>query len=247
MPGLGYGHFTFMQVRGGRTRGLELHLERLVRATDELFDYSLDHERVRDHVRHAAGAAGAALSLRVSVFSRALAAAEAPVPAEPDLLVTTSAGAEPSFVPLRVRSVEYRRDVPHVKHFGTFGISYHRRRAVRDGFDDALFVDGDGRISEGTIWNVAFFDGRDVVWPSAPALAGIGMLLLRRGLERRGVPWQIRDVRLHDLPSFRSAFLTNSISVGQPIASIDRTEFTVDAELTALLTECYETNPWEPL
>lgn len=42
----GYGHFTAMQVRGGRTRGLELHLRRLRDANREAFGAGLDHERV---------------------------------------------------------------------------------------------------------------------------------------------------------------------------------------------------------
>jgi hypothetical protein len=33
-----YGHFTAMQVRGRRTRGLALHLRRLEAATKELFE-----------------------------------------------------------------------------------------------------------------------------------------------------------------------------------------------------------------
>ena len=53
----GYGHFTAMQVRGGRVRGLDLHLARLDQATDELFGISLDGALVRDYVRHAWAAA----------------------------------------------------------------------------------------------------------------------------------------------------------------------------------------------
>ena len=63
-----YGHFTAMQVRNRRVRGLDLHLARLDSATRELFGASLDGRRVRDHIRHAlAGDAGDA-SVRVTVF-----------------------------------------------------------------------------------------------------------------------------------------------------------------------------------
>ena len=44
---LGYGHFTAMQVRGGRTRGLDLHLARLDAANREMFGQPLDAERCR--------------------------------------------------------------------------------------------------------------------------------------------------------------------------------------------------------
>jgi hypothetical protein len=42
-----YAHFTAMQIRSGRVRGLELHMRRLESATRELFDEELDSDRVR--------------------------------------------------------------------------------------------------------------------------------------------------------------------------------------------------------
>jgi len=48
----GYGHFTAMQIRDGRVRGLPFHLARLDGATRELFGASLDGARVRELVRH---------------------------------------------------------------------------------------------------------------------------------------------------------------------------------------------------
>ena len=50
-----YGHFTAMQVRAGRTRGLTFHLDRLEAANAELFDSGLDRERVVALIRHALG------------------------------------------------------------------------------------------------------------------------------------------------------------------------------------------------
>ena len=48
-----YGHFTAMQVRAGRTRGLDLHLRRLDAASRELFGQPLPASLVRDRIRHA--------------------------------------------------------------------------------------------------------------------------------------------------------------------------------------------------
>ncbi|WP_344838216.1 aminotransferase class IV [Nonomuraea dietziae] len=47
------------------------------------------------------------------------------------------------------------------------GKTYFLRQAVAQGFDDAAFVDRQGRLSEATIWNLAFWDGAAVVWPEA--------------------------------------------------------------------------------
>lgn len=47
----GYAHFTAAQVRGGRIRGLDLHLERLRRASIRLFGRALPDEVVRARLR----------------------------------------------------------------------------------------------------------------------------------------------------------------------------------------------------
>ena len=81
----GLGHFTAMQVRRGRTRGLELHVARLEAANHELFGVGLDGNRVREFVRHALGDSMDA-SVRVYVF-------ETPDD-EPVLMVTVKEPAE---------------------------------------------------------------------------------------------------------------------------------------------------------
>ncbi len=54
----GYGHFTALQVRDGRTRGLAPHLARLDAANRELFELPLEGDRGRELVRHALDCAG---------------------------------------------------------------------------------------------------------------------------------------------------------------------------------------------
>jgi branched-subunit amino acid aminotransferase/4-amino-4-deoxychorismate lyase len=48
-----YGHFTAMQVRDGRTRGLDLHLSRLDDASCVMFGSGMDPRQVRGYIRHA--------------------------------------------------------------------------------------------------------------------------------------------------------------------------------------------------
>lgn len=62
------GHFTAMQVRGRKTRGMEFHLARLDAATRELFGVGLDGDRVRGYIGHALADATADASVRVNVF-----------------------------------------------------------------------------------------------------------------------------------------------------------------------------------
>lgn len=242
-----YAHFTAMQARDRAVRGLDLHLERLDDSTHELFGTGLDPDRVRACLRHALRAAPDAVTARVTVFSRHQDAVLRGEPTEPDLAVTTTAPLAARTAPVRLRTTPYERDLPHVKHAGTFGLSLRRRRAVLAGYDDVLFTDRDGRVGEASISNIAFFADGHVLWPEAAVLPGITMRLLQRGLAAEGIPSEHRDLRLPDLTPSLAAFLTNSISPAVPVTSVDDTALTVDPELTALLVKCYESNPWQPV
>ena len=64
-----------------------------------------------------------------------------------------------------MRSVAWQREMPQIKHVGTFGLFAERRAAMADGFDDVLFVTADGEVSEGSTWNLAVHDGERLLWP----------------------------------------------------------------------------------
>ncbi|MEO5558921.1 MAG: aminotransferase class IV family protein [Dokdonella sp.] len=240
---INYGHFTSMQVCDGYVRGLDLHLQRLDRATRELFGYPLDIEATRGYMRRMVEDVAGTLSLRINVFSRGLERDRLTVPAQPDVLVTAAPARTIASTPVRVRSVRYERESPHIKHVGTFGLFQQRRLAQAAGYDDALFVDATDAISEGSIWNVGFFDGVRVVWPDARALDGTSMQMLKTGLRERGEPTVTRRVELSEVASFRGAFFTNSSCTVCPIARIDGIDLEVDSDLLAMLEACMQQQP----
>jgi branched-subunit amino acid aminotransferase/4-amino-4-deoxychorismate lyase len=232
-----YGHFTTMQVRGGAVRGLSLHLARLDSATRELFGTGLDGELVRARVRHALGAGAPDASVRIGVFQ--------PDSDElPSMMVVVRPPREPSAAPQRLTAVTYQRPVAHIKHAGTFGQIYHGQAAERAGFDDALLTGPGGVIAEGAVTNIGFFDGNVAIWPSVPALAGITMQLVTRALAERGIPSRHDIVRIADLPSFRSAFVTNSLGV-VPVERVDDQTLPTDPEFIRNLAEAYQSVPWD--
>ena len=231
-----YGHYTSLQVRDGRTRGLDLHLLRLSAATVELFGVELDGDRVRHSIRVAMDTARDA-SVRVTVFAP-------PDHEEPCVLVAVREPEEPATTPATLRSVEYRRSLAHLKHVGAFGRIHHRRQVERLGFTDALFIDHHGEVSETSIANIGFHDGRTVIWPQAPALAGTTMQLLGARLPGFGTASRQQPVRLSDIAGLRSAFLTNSIGI-RPVIRIDDHSIPIDIELMTLLTEAYASVPWD--
>jgi branched-subunit amino acid aminotransferase/4-amino-4-deoxychorismate lyase len=236
-----YGHFTAMQVRDGRVRGLGFHLDRLATSTRLLFGSDLDVDLVRSYVRQAI-AGEPALSVRVLVLTRSF-----DEPMTPEILVRTQPPHEADPAPLRLKTVRYQRELPQVKHLGTFGLIHHSRQAQLAGFDDALFVDHEGRISEASIWNAGFLAGDTVVWPDAAVLPGITMLVQREALRRLGVPQETREVRPADLPGFDAMFLTNSETPGRPVAAVDDLVLPPADRAVKLLAEAYETVAWDKI
>ncbi|MEO6690398.1 MAG: aminotransferase class IV family protein [Dokdonella sp.] len=244
---INYGHFTSMQVQDGCVRGLDLHLRRLDRSTRELFGHPLDVDATCGYMRQIVGNVAGSLSLRINVFSRDLDRDRLNAPAQPDVLITVAAARTIASTSLRVLSVRYERESPHIKHVGTFGLFQQRRLAQLAGYDDALFVDATGAVSEGSIWNVGFFDGERVIWPDAPALDGTAMQLLKAGLRECGAPAVTRRVELSEVASFRGAFFTNSSCAVCPIARIDGTDLAVDSDLLVMLDACMQRAPLQKI
>ena len=241
---LNYGHFTSMQVRGRRVRGLALHLSRLADSAEELFGHRIgvaEEHRLLGLVRHALGTVRDA-SVRVTFV---------PGPddaAPPDVLVSVSdpVPEEPG-PPLRVQSVRYERELPEHKHRATMGLHHRLREARLAGFDDALLVGADGRVREGTTWNVAFWDGGQVVWPDAPVLRGVTMVLLQIAMSINGTPWALRPIDAEELTGFAAAAAVNSHRPAQPFASIDELPLTDDGQLAEALRAAWATVPADEL
>ncbi len=231
-----YGHFTAMQVRQARTRGLDLHLGRLDAATRELFGGGLDGDQVRAHIRHALGGTGDA-SVRVIVYW------PEPDPA-PAIMVTVRPPAQLTGGPQRLLPVPYQRPAAHIKHIGDVGQAYYGRAAKRAGFDDALLTGPDGTIAEGAITNIAFSNGSMLTWPDAPCLAGITWQLVEPRLAGSGLPTRRAPVRLADLPSLQAAVVTNSHGVA-PVGQIGQVELPGSAALSKAVGEIYQSVPWD--
>lgn len=239
-----FGHFTAMQVRGAAVRGLDLHLDRLDAANRELFGEPLDRERVRALIRHALGAdAGrpAEPDASVRVIVRGIAATGAT-----RVIVTVAAAAEPPKHPLRLKSVAYQRELAHLKRPGDFAHAYHLREVERAGYDEALLTGPDGRIAEGGITNVAFFDGRELLWPDGPALSGITMQLVVPQLAKQGIDSRISRVTVAELGRFAGAFAANSRGV-VAIGSVDELEIPVADTLMQAVHAAYESVPWDAI
>ena len=233
------GHFTAMQVRGRRTLGIDFHVARLDAATHELFDVGLDGERVCEYIRHALADIEDA-SVRVNVFRPDAAVADVSV------VVSVRPPAPTPTDPQGLLPVEYLRPRAHIKHASGFGQGYFAGLAQANGFDEALFVGPDGRIAEGSITNIGFVSGDEIVWPEAPRLDGVMMQVLQRELDRAHISWRYEPVRIEDVSSLEGAFVTNSRGFAS-VARIGELELPTDAALSRSARQLLAAAPYDEI
>lgn len=208
-----------------------------------MFAADLDRERVREYVRQTLHDVEGSITVRVTVFDPDLELGHPGGDAHPRILVTTRPAASLPPSPIRVNLVGYQRDLPAVKHVGLFGALHGRRKAQLAGFDDALFMDNTSFITEGATWNVGFYDGERVVWPSGAVLPGVTMRLLQ----------QVHDhtitapVNVGDISGMQAAFATNTSIGVRPIAAIDGVTLSADHSIFDVLRKEYEEIPAESI
>ncbi|QJB30964.1 aminotransferase class IV [Chitinophaga oryzae] len=244
---LQYGHFTAMQVRSRKVKGLRLHLERLARSSNQLFGCQVPEQHLLDCLHHITQEQEDC-SLRLNVFTTAFGQT---IIREKDLyvLITKTPAVEPATQPLKVKSAPFKRLLPEIKYGGIVsGILAYRRQAMAAGFDDVLYVDEQQHISEGSIWNVGFYDGQSIVLPATPALPGIMVQLLSDSLWGNGVAVVHRNISLTQLYEYKNAFYTNSVNHRGMITQIDQQVFDHSQETLAdILERAYEAVPWDNL
>lgn len=232
----GNAHFTAMQVSGGAVRGLDLHLKRLREASDELFGAHVSDDSLRALLATAIDDEGRDSSLSLFVFPGT-------GPAALHVLIRTSDPADLTMTPIRLKTFEHERFLARFKHVGEIAKSYFKSLAQRDGFDDAAFVDSQGRLSEASIWNLAFWDGETVLWPEADVLPGVTRQILRRQLEAAGIPQRVLPLRADDLSSALTAVVMNSWTPALQVSEIDGIRLGDRTEFAELLHRAYAAEP----
>jgi branched-subunit amino acid aminotransferase/4-amino-4-deoxychorismate lyase len=228
----GWGHFTAMQVRGGRTQGLDLHLARLEAAHQEVYGRPLGGQEVRNRIRHALGGRPDA-SVRVYGYWAGL-------------IVTVRAPQDTPDRPHSMKVAQFQRPLARLKHVGSWGQGRSREAATAAGFDEGLLTDETGRISEGTITNVGFWRDGTVIWPDAPKLDGITMLVLRRQLAAAGTGQAEEVVRVQDLAGYDGMILCNSRGWA-PVGRVDDQVIPQDQAFTAVIAAAIGSCPWDEI
>ncbi len=239
----GFAHFTAMQVRSGRVRGLDLHLQRLRTASMQLFGHAISDDRLRSHLGSALETGPSDVSLLATMYSRAGEFTATGAESEPAVLIRTAPAASGPKGPLAQGAFEHEQILPAIKHVGEIAKTYLMRKAVEQGFDDAAFVDRSGRLSEASIWNLAFWDGTGVVWPEAAMLVGTTMSIVRRQLHGLGISQRVEEISLANLPQLRGAVVMNSWTPGVPVSRIGSVELPEAPAFVDILHRAYDAEP----
>lgn len=241
-----YGAYTSFRVEAGGVRGLDRHLARLAASGAALFGEPIPEADVRAQMRSALGGRLDAW-LRLSLFSPEISNRDPTFVGRPSLMISVSDPPPPLASALRVRTHRQVRDQPDHKHLGQFGLLHARRLAKAAGSDDALLVDDQGRVSEGTLWNIGFVAGEVVVWPEAPMLAGVTQALLDQTLSSVGLTSRTEPVHVADLTRFDAAFFCNSATPAGSVTAINDQTYPLRPDLIERLTAAWHAAPLQPI
>lgn len=110
---------------------------------------------------------------------------------------------------------------PQVKSLNYLNLILGRLSAIVAGVDDALFLDLQGRVCEGTGFNVFAVQGGELVTPRANVLKGITRQTIFELAAREGIPAREGDLTLYDLYGAEEVFLTSTSVAVLGVADLD--------------------------
>ncbi|WP_430912445.1 aminotransferase class IV [Methylobacterium sp. sgz302541] len=223
---LGDGLFDTALAIGGRIAFEERHRERLVAGARTL-GFTVEPVRIARAMRALADQ-GPRLSVRTTV-TRGTGPRGIRPPQDPRITVfamATPVVATASFAPLRLYPVCIRRNetspAARLKTLGYLDAVLGSAEAVREGFDEPLFLNTRGAVACAGSGNLFVLRGRELATPplSDGVLDGIvreEILTLAGG---NGIAASERSLSPDDLDGAEAVFLTNSLRLLSPVTAI---------------------------
>jgi branched-chain amino acid aminotransferase len=136
----------------------------------------------------------------------------------------------------------YERAFPHAKTLNMLQSYLAYRKAKEAGAYDALLIDHEGNITEGTRTN--FFcikDGTIFSPPEEKILLGVTRKAVLKVAAENGFTVEQRSIKPADLANYDGAFITSTSSKILPIQSVDRMQLNVDAQSFRELMNLFDT------
>jgi branched-subunit amino acid aminotransferase/4-amino-4-deoxychorismate lyase len=114
------------------------------------------------------------------------------------------------------------------------------RHAREQGYDDALFVDPNGNVTEGPTWNAFAVSGGTVLTPPLVGglLPGITRGLILELCETAGIACEERELSLEEFKAADELFITSTTRGVMPVGTLDGESVgAVPGAITATLAE----------
>lgn len=233
-----YGAYTSFRVESGAVRGLDLHLSRLSAWALELFGADFDRSAVLAGVVAALAGQDQAW-VKLSLFSDEITPRKPEALVRPRVLISISPAPAPLASGQACLGIEHERYRPEIKHIATFDLVHARREARLKGYEDVVFINRQGWITEGGTWNLGFVADGAIIWPLGPKLDGVAQTLIKRGLAEMGIDQRDDAVDLTRLQAMDAAFLCNSATPCAGIASINENRFMGHPQMLAQLAKAW--------
>jgi branched-subunit amino acid aminotransferase/4-amino-4-deoxychorismate lyase len=136
------------------------------------------------------------------------------------------------------------RAMPLIKSFNTLVPGLARKAARAAGVHDALLVDRDGYVTEGSNCNVFIVqDGVLAAPPLGAVLEGTVMRRVMSLARELGIPFQRRPLPSRDIPRWNEVFLTSTRRGVLPVRRVGDVEIGPPGPITRQLMEAYRA--WE--
>jgi len=225
----GFGVYESVRVSNGVTYFLEEHIERLIGSARAIgLEHSFSGEMVADAIAELL-TKNVADTCNVKIL---LIGGKGAEDAELNILCLNPLFPDKKLYRDGVRAVTYayERPFPHAKTLNMLQSYLAYRTAKEADAYDALLLDREGRITEGTRTNFFCIKGRTLFSPDENTiLLGVTRKAVLKVAVANGFTVVQKDIRPSDLSEYDGAFLTSTSSKILPVRAIDDPDASVGA------------------
>src|SRR3989338_7568499 len=221
----GFGVYESIKVRDRLLYFPEMHLERLLASAQIIgLDHHLDIEKIKDSLDELVKSVPQpSFNVKMMLVGREQ---------EGDLYIFASM---PHFVQrkayrdgVKVITLDGERQFHHAKTLNMLMSYLAYRTARKKDAHDALLIDREGFIREGTRTNIFYTDGKTIFTPpTTQVLDGVTRRTVIESLEKSGIPVAERMLKADEVKTYHGFFLTSTSVNVLPISQIDDQVFAV--------------------
>ncbi len=221
----GYGAFDYLRTYNGVPFRLHLNLERLRRSCDLIgLDYPWSDNELHDLIMETlAHNGGGEFNIRIVITGGSSPDNITPQNMPSLLIMVTPLKLNPAewySQGAKVATVQMERFIPGAKTINYIPAILAQREAKAQGGIEALYVDNQGNVREGTTTNLFIFQNGTLITPEEDLLPGITRRVVLE-LADDVYPVVVRPIALNELYQADEAFITASNKLIVPIVQVN--------------------------